>query len=121
MNELQQLQGWYESQCDGDWEHTYGLRIETLDNPGWSLTVDLEDTDLEAKEFRRSREAKPEQAEAGFTAKLKSESSQVARAPRISRRCCESSCTGRAPMGSNHSIERTSQRPLRALWSAAHV
>ena len=27
------LQSWYQSQCDGDWEHEFGIRIETLDNP----------------------------------------------------------------------------------------
>lgn len=41
---LQQLQSWYENQCDGDWEHSYGIEIETLDNPGWWLSVDLADT-----------------------------------------------------------------------------
>ncbi|WP_239135544.1 Imm53 family immunity protein, partial [Actinoplanes derwentensis] len=24
------LQGWYATQCDGDWEHEYGVSIETL-------------------------------------------------------------------------------------------
>jgi hypothetical protein len=38
------LEEWYERQCDGDWEHSYGIRIETLDNPGWSITIDLKDT-----------------------------------------------------------------------------
>jgi hypothetical protein len=28
--------------CDGDWEHSGGVRIENLDNPGWLLTCDLE-------------------------------------------------------------------------------
>lgn len=35
------LSEWYLSQCNGDWEHDYGIKIETLDNPGWSLTVDI--------------------------------------------------------------------------------
>ncbi|TGN21626.1 immunity 53 family protein [Empedobacter tilapiae] len=35
------LQNWYESQCDGDWEHYYGIKIETLDNPGWDISVDI--------------------------------------------------------------------------------
>ena len=35
------LQAWYATQCNGDWEHGYGVRIETLDNPGWGLRVDL--------------------------------------------------------------------------------
>lgn len=41
------LQQWYQDNCDGDWEHTYGICIKNLDNPGWSLTIDLNDTDLE--------------------------------------------------------------------------
>lgn len=38
------LMEWYAEQCDGDWEHTYGIKIETLDNPGWSVTIDIEGT-----------------------------------------------------------------------------
>jgi hypothetical protein len=45
---LDDLQRWYVAQCNGDWEHTYGVTIESLDNPGWRLTVDLVGTDLEA-------------------------------------------------------------------------
>jgi Immunity protein 53 len=41
---LVRLQEWYRSQCDGDWEHSYGVKIETLDNPGWLVTIDLTDT-----------------------------------------------------------------------------
>jgi hypothetical protein len=37
---------WYKTQCNDDWEHEYGIEIGTLDNPGWSLKVDLSDTDL---------------------------------------------------------------------------
>jgi hypothetical protein len=28
------LEAWYASRCDGEWEHGYGISIETLDNPG---------------------------------------------------------------------------------------
>src|SRR4051812_6658334 len=42
---------WYLAQCDEEWEHQYGVSIGTLDNPGWSLTVDLEKTALEGKRF----------------------------------------------------------------------
>lgn len=35
-NIFEWLQKWYKSQCDGDWEHEYGIKIETVDNPGWS-------------------------------------------------------------------------------------
>lgn len=46
MTALSRLQRWYASQCDGDWEHSYGITIETLDNPGWSMSIDLEGTQL---------------------------------------------------------------------------
>ncbi len=37
----------YLSICNGDWEHSYGVNIETLDNPGWHVKIDLRDTDME--------------------------------------------------------------------------
>jgi hypothetical protein len=51
MDELTRLQDWYNAECNGDWEHQYGVRICTLDNPGWSLDVDLLDTSLMDKAF----------------------------------------------------------------------
>lgn len=51
MRELEELQVWYSSHCDGDWEHQQGIKIDTLDNPGWRLTVDLTGTELEEKKF----------------------------------------------------------------------
>jgi hypothetical protein len=51
MNTLTWLQEWYESQCDGDWEHSYGVMLDTLDNPGWSLKISLDYTELEEKKF----------------------------------------------------------------------
>lgn len=44
---LEKLIEWYTAQCDGDWEHQFGFRIETLDNPGISLRIDLARTPLE--------------------------------------------------------------------------
>ena len=41
---LEWLQNWYLSQCNEDWEHEYGITIETIDNPGWYMTIDLTDT-----------------------------------------------------------------------------
>jgi hypothetical protein len=38
---------WYSSHCDGDWEHQQGISIQTLDNPGWLLKVNLIGTNLE--------------------------------------------------------------------------
>jgi len=53
MSALQRLQRWYAAQCDEEWEHAYGVSIETLDNPGWSITIDLNGTDLEASPFAK--------------------------------------------------------------------
>ncbi|MGW6562462.1 immunity 53 family protein [Streptomyces hydrogenans] len=52
-NVLDWLQGWYATQCDEDWEHEWGVKIETLDNPGWAVRIDLEETDLEEHAFPR--------------------------------------------------------------------
>ena len=56
MNDIEWLQRWYASCCDGKWEHAYGVKIDTLDNPGWSLEIDLEETDLEGVPFAEIRE-----------------------------------------------------------------
>ncbi|NLS91358.1 MAG: rhodanese-related sulfurtransferase [Planctomycetaceae bacterium] len=47
MTPFSQVCCWYASQCNGQWEHEYGIKIETLDNPGWSVEIDLAHTDLE--------------------------------------------------------------------------
>jgi hypothetical protein len=51
MNMIEWLRNWYESNCDGDWEHSYGINIGTLDNPGWSVDIDLIDTIFEGIQF----------------------------------------------------------------------
>ena len=48
MSTLTRLEAWYLRQCNEDWEHTYGVTVGTLDNPGWALDVDLIDTSLES-------------------------------------------------------------------------
>lgn len=48
---LSWLQQWYWRHCDGDWEHSYGITIDTMDNPGWSVTIDLEETALAQESF----------------------------------------------------------------------
>lgn len=48
---LDRLQMWYASHCDGEWEHDYGVRIYTLDNPGWSVSIDLKGTALSGRLF----------------------------------------------------------------------
>lgn len=50
---LEWLMNWFVSHCDDEWEHGYGITIETLDNPGWRLSVDLSGTDLEGRQMAR--------------------------------------------------------------------
>ncbi len=51
MNTLQRVMTWYASNCNEDWEHSFGIKIDTLDNPGWRVQVDIVETDLERKPF----------------------------------------------------------------------
>jgi hypothetical protein len=49
------LQACYASQCNGEWEHSYGVKIDTIDNPGWSVKIDLAwltSVEIEGKEFK---------------------------------------------------------------------
>jgi Immunity protein 53 len=55
MHGLSRLQTWFAQQCNGDWEHAYGVQIETVDNPGWVLTIDLMDTRWEKVVSPRQR------------------------------------------------------------------
>jgi hypothetical protein len=48
---LAELCQWYAAQTDGDWEHSEGIVIDTLDNPGWSLRISLTDTVLAGRPF----------------------------------------------------------------------
>lgn len=50
---LKRLEDWYLGECNGDWEHSYGVTIETLDNPGWIVKVDLSETAWENLEVAR--------------------------------------------------------------------
>jgi hypothetical protein len=51
MDTLQKLTSWFSAQCNGEWEHTYGIKIATLDNPGWELRIDLTETALVDQPF----------------------------------------------------------------------
>jgi hypothetical protein len=44
---LAKLCEWYREQCDGEWEHGAGVLIDTLDNPGWQVKIDLRETAAE--------------------------------------------------------------------------
>lgn len=55
MDILQWLQKWYEENCVDEWQHFYGIKIETLDNPGWYIKIDLSETRAENKRFQEIR------------------------------------------------------------------
>jgi Immunity protein 53 len=62
MDDLTWLTRWYAKHCNGEWEHQYGVKIDTLDNPGWMLKINLEETELENRPFdcQQSGEASEE-------------------------------------------------------------
>jgi hypothetical protein len=51
MTKFSELAAWLQQQCNGDWEHTFGISIQSTDNPGWWVTIDLRGTALEHKLF----------------------------------------------------------------------
>ena len=44
IDAVKSLEDWFGAQCDEHWEHSFGISIETIDNPGWSVEIDLIDT-----------------------------------------------------------------------------
>jgi hypothetical protein len=48
---LKWLSRWLESRSNGVWEHIYGIRIGSLDNPGWWASIDLAETPYSGKPF----------------------------------------------------------------------
>lgn len=53
---LQRLSDWYADQCDGDWEHGFGFKITTLDNPGVAVDINLADTPLASVPFEEKKD-----------------------------------------------------------------
>lgn len=41
LSSLVQIQNWFASQCNDEWEHEHGIVIETIDNPGWHVRIAL--------------------------------------------------------------------------------
>lgn len=54
------LQTWFRAQCNGFWEHGNGVTIETLDNPGWMVTIDVSETPLDGKVMKPIRKERNE-------------------------------------------------------------
>ena len=48
---IEGIQHWFYENCDGDWEHSFGLQITTMDNPGWDVKIDIRETVLEGLEI----------------------------------------------------------------------
>lgn len=58
MHIIEWMEKWYQSNCDGQWEHSHGIEIGSLDNPGWYVNIDLNDTQyerLQMKEIKRDQ------------------------------------------------------------------
>lgn len=51
MDVLENLAQWYTEQCNDEWEHSYGITIESCDNPGWWVKIDLLHTTLTGRSF----------------------------------------------------------------------
>src|SRR5260370_25075494 len=49
------LEKWYLQRCNGDWEHSWGIKIQTLDNPGWRLKINLNETSAENRVLERTK------------------------------------------------------------------
>ncbi len=53
MTTLARLQTWYSRQCNGIWEHSSGVVIESCDNPGWWVKINLIGTPLQTHTFTK--------------------------------------------------------------------
>lgn len=51
MEPLDFILMWYSIHCNDEWEHQFGISINTLDNPGWVCRIDLIGTVLENASF----------------------------------------------------------------------
>jgi hypothetical protein len=47
MSIIKWIEQWFADHCNEDWEHQYGITINTLDNPGWDVAIALKETELE--------------------------------------------------------------------------
>lgn len=65
---LQRLSKWYAAQCNGTWEHDWGISIQTIDNPGWMLEVNLDGTPLHQTPFKllKARRSETDWIECGI-------------------------------------------------------
>jgi hypothetical protein len=55
MDTISRLCAWFARQCVNEWHEDRGVKIDTLDNPGWSIKIDLVGTSLQEKAFEEFR------------------------------------------------------------------
>lgn len=48
---IEWLEKWYANHCNDSWEHDNGILIETIDNPGWCVSIDITGTILDGLEI----------------------------------------------------------------------
>jgi hypothetical protein len=51
MTTLARLQACYSHQCNGEWGHSSGVNIQSCDNPGWWIKINLRGTPLQNQTF----------------------------------------------------------------------
>lgn len=69
MEIINWINEWYNSQCDGDWEHEYGIEINTIDNPGWQVKIDITNTSMDGFECEYLLSEKSDDDWCGFSVK----------------------------------------------------
>jgi hypothetical protein len=50
---LSLLEQWYAAQSHGDWEHSWGVSIDAVDNPGRSISINFDETRAETRNLER--------------------------------------------------------------------
>lgn len=45
------MQNWLGENCDGDWEHNENIKIVNIDNPGWGVKINLNETRCENQPY----------------------------------------------------------------------
>ena len=51
MNYIKELQEFLNDHSDGDREHSEGIKIHTVDNPGWSISISIRQTSFQGKQL----------------------------------------------------------------------
>jgi hypothetical protein len=58
---LSLLEEWYGARCNGEWEHSWGVKIDTLDNPGWTISIDLNETRADGRSLEKLKIVRTEE------------------------------------------------------------